>query len=130
MTGMAGEFTAGQRVVIDQTIRAAERVSRFEFSVFVGTAEGHPREFAVRLHSSLAAPARSVLVMVDPTARLLEVVTGTDVRRTLSDREVALAVLEMRTEFASGDLVRGLRRGIGMLAMQARAPQTLHADLI
>ena len=125
--GMAREFTASQRVSLDQCIRAAEQVSRYEFSVFVGTAEGDPRRFAERLHAALSTPSRSVLVMVDPTARVIEVVTGAEVRRVLSDREVALAVLEMRTEFASGDLVRGLRRGITMLAMGARAPRTLHA---
>lgn len=125
---MAGEFTASQRVSLDQAIRAAEQVSRFEFSVFVGTAEGEPRPFAERLHTALSTPQRSVLVMVDPTARTLEVVTGAEVRRVLSDRDVALAVIEMRSEFASGDLVRGLRRGISMMAMAARAPRTLHAQ--
>jgi uncharacterized membrane protein YgcG len=125
---MAGEFTASQRVSLDQAIRAAEQVSRCEFSVFVGAAEGEAREFAERLHAALATPSRSVLVMVDPMARLIEVATGAEVRRVLSDREVALAVLEMRTEFAGGDLVRGLRRGITMLAMAARAPRTLHAE--
>lgn len=130
MSTVAAEFTAAQRVAIDQVIRAAEQVSRWEFSVFVGTAEGgDPRAFAERLHAALAAPARSVLVMVDPVIRRVEIVTGADVRRVLGDREVALAVLEMQTEFATGDLVRGLRRGIGMLAMQARAPQTLHAEV-
>jgi uncharacterized membrane protein YgcG len=124
---MAREFTASQRVALDQAIRAAEQVSRWEFSVFVGTAEGDPRAFARRLHAALSAPARSVLVMVDPGARTIEVVTGSEVRRVLTDHDVALAVLEMRTEFASGDLVRGLRRGLSMLAMQARAPRTLHA---
>jgi uncharacterized membrane protein YgcG len=128
VTVVSGEFTASQRAALDQTIRAAEQASRFEFSVFVGAAEGDPRAFAERLHASLAAPDRSVLIMVDPVARLLEVVTGREVRRVLSDHEVALAVLEMRTEFATGDLVRGLRRGISMLAMQSRAPRTLHAD--
>jgi uncharacterized membrane protein YgcG len=128
VTAVSGEFTASQRVALDQTIRAAEQASRFEFSVFVGAAEGDPRAFAQRLHASLAAPDRSVLIMVDPVARLLEIVTGREVRRVLSDHEVALAVLEMRTEFATGDLVRGLRRGISMLAMQSRAPRTLHAD--
>jgi uncharacterized membrane protein YgcG len=123
------EFTASQRVALDQTIRAAEQVSRFEFSVFVGAAEGEARVFAERLHASLSAPSRSILVMVDPAARLLEIVTGSEVRRILTDHEVALAVLEMRTEFASGDLVRGLRRGISMLAMQSRAPRTLHAEV-
>ena len=125
---MAREFTASQRVALDEAIRAAEQVSRFEFSVFVGTAEGEPRAFAERLHAALSTPPRSVLVMVDPAARTLEIVTGREVRRVLTDHEVALAVLEMRTEFASGDLVRGLRRGISMLAMQARAPRTLHAE--
>jgi len=124
---MAREFTASQRVSLDQTIRAAEQVCRFEFSVFVGTAEGDARSFAERLHASLPTPQRSLLIMVDPTARSLEVVTGSEVRRHLSDREVALAVIEMQSEFAAGELVRGLRRGITMLAMAARAPRTLHA---
>ena len=126
---MSGEFTAAQRASLDQAIRAAERVSRVEFSVFVGAAEGDPREFAERLHAALSTPARSVLVMVDPAARVVEVVTGRDVRRVLSDQEVAFAVLEMRTEFATGDLLKGLRRGISMLAMSARAPRTLHAQV-
>jgi uncharacterized membrane protein YgcG len=126
---MSGEFTAAQRVSLDQAIRAAERVSRFEFSVFVGAAEGDPREYAERLHAALSTPSRSVLVMVDPTARVIEVVTGREVRRVLSDQEVAFAVLEMRTEFAAGDLLKGLRRGISMLAMSARAPRTLHAQV-
>lgn len=122
------EFTASQRAALDQAIRAAERVSRFEFSVFVGTAEGEPRAYAERLHAALSTPARSVLIMVDPGARVIEVVTGAEVRRVLSDQEVALAVLQMRTEFATGDLLKGLRRGISMLAMSARAPRTLHAQ--
>ena len=125
---MAGEFTASQRVSLDQAIRAAEQVCRFEFSVFVGTAEGEPRLFAERLHAALSTPARSVLIMVDPAAHVVEVVTGVEVRRYLGDREVALAVLDMQGEFAGGDLVRGLRRGISMMGMSARAPRTLHAE--
>jgi hypothetical protein len=125
---MAREFTTSQRVSLDQAIRAAEQVSRCEFSVFVGAAEGDARQFAERLHAALSTPSRSVLIMVDPAARLIEVVTGAEVRRALTDREVALAVLEMRSEFASGELVRGLRRGVSMLAMAARAPRTLHAQ--
>jgi len=125
---MAREFTASQRASLDQAIRSAERVSRCEFSVFVGTAEGDPRQVAERLHGALPTPARSVLVMVDPVARVIEVVTGSEVRRVLSDQEVALAVLQMRTEFAGGELVSGLRRGVTMLAMGARAPRTLHTQ--
>ncbi len=122
----AGEFSAGDRYEIDRTIRAAEQASRCEFSVFVGNADGEPSAFAARLHAALVAPTRSILIMVDPNARALEVVTGAHVRRHLSDREVELAVLEMQSDFAEDDLVRGLKRGISMLAEHARAPQTLH----
>jgi hypothetical protein len=121
------EFTNTQRVALDQAIRAAEQVSRYEFSVFVGTVEGDPRRFAEQLHASLATPERSVLLMVDPVARLIEVVTGREVRRNLSDHEAGLAVLQMRGEFANGDLVVGIKRGLSMLALAARAPRTLHA---
>jgi uncharacterized membrane protein YgcG len=121
-------FTASERVALDETIRKAERVSRVEFSVFVGHAEGEPRAFALSLHAALAAPARSVLVMVDPDARALEVVTGSEVRRTLRDQQVELAIATMQSLFAADDLVGGLRRGVQMLAEHARAPLTLHAE--
>jgi len=124
----AGEFSAAQRYEIDRTIRAAEQSSRCEFSVFVGTAGAEPRAFARRLHGSLVVPDRSVLLMVDPHARAIEVVTGTEVRRTLSDAAVGLAVLQMQSAFAAGDLLGGLKRGVAMLAERARAPHTLHAQ--
>jgi uncharacterized membrane protein YgcG len=123
-----GEFSAGERHDIDRTIRAAEQASRCEFSVFVGDAGADPHAFARRLHARLVAPTRSVLVLVDPISRALEVVTGATVRRNLTDREVELAVLQMKSAFAEGDLVGGLKRGISMLAEHARAPLTLHAD--
>ena len=116
------------RVALDEAIRRAERLSRVEFSVFVGHAEGDPRAFAVSLHATLVAPARSILVLVDPDARAVEVVTGSHVRRTLRDSQVELAVVQMQSLFAAGDLVGGLRRGIQMLAEHARGPQLLHAD--
>ncbi|GAB2881883.1 DUF5130 family protein [Nocardioides pacificus] len=112
-------FTAAERRDIDQTIRKAEELSRCEFSVFVGTAEGDSHAFATRLHNTLAAPARSVLIMVDPTARALEIVTGAHVRRHLSDAETELAAQAMSSDFAQDELVGGLRRGIQMLAAHA-----------
>lgn len=124
----AGEFNGTQRFQIDEAIRHAELDSRYEFSVFVGRAHGDPRAFATQLHNALVAPARSVLIMVDPVARALEIVTGEVVRSTLTDREVELIALQMQTIFAEGDLVGGLRRGIQMLSDHARAPETLHAE--
>ena len=116
----AGELTHGDRHEIDKAIRAAEQACRFEFSVFVGRAQGETREFAARLHAASVAPPRSVLVMVDPGTRVIEVVTGDVVRRTLSDGEVDHAILQMSSAFAEGDLVHGLTRGIAQLAEHAR----------
>jgi hypothetical protein len=123
-----GEFNSHEQFQIDEAIRRAEQVSRYEFSVFVGRAGSDPRAFATQLHNSLVAPARSILIMLDPAARALEIVTGGYVRRTLSDQEVELTTLQMQSMFAGGDLVGGLKRGIQMLADHARAPRTLHAD--
>jgi uncharacterized membrane protein YgcG len=125
---LTARFSGHDKAALDQAIRRAEQLSRAEFSVFVGHAEGEPRAFACSLHATLVAPARSVLIMVDPDARAVEVVTGSQIRHTLRDSQVELAVAQMQTLFAAGDLVEGLRRGIQMLAEHARAPLMLHAD--
>lgn len=125
----AGEaFGAGERHEIDKAIRDAETVCRYEFSVFVGASEGETRPFAERLHATLVTPDRSVLLLVDPAARIVEVVTGAQVRRDLEDGEVHLAVLAMQTAFSGGDMVGGIKRGLVMLAEHARKPRMLHAD--
>ncbi|CAA9335024.1 MAG: hypothetical protein AVDCRST_MAG72-477 [uncultured Nocardioidaceae bacterium] len=121
-------FTAQERHEIDRAIRDAETVCRYEFSVFVGAAEAETRPFATRLHASLAAPDRSVLVMVDPSARIVEIVTGAEVRRDLDDGEAHLAALTMQSAFAAGDLVGGITHGLSMLADHARRPRMLHAE--
>jgi uncharacterized membrane protein YgcG len=121
------QLTGSQRTDLDRAIRAAEQASRAEFSVFVGHAGPDPRAHALLLHGSLTAPARSILILVDPSARALEVVTGSDVRRQVTDQQVGLAILAMSSAFADGDLVDGLRRGLNMLAEAARPQRTLHA---
>lgn len=122
---MAGgdAFTAAQRHEIDKAIRDAETLARIEFSVFVGRAEGDPRVFAQRLHAALVAPARSVLVLVDPGAKLLEIVTGAEVQQLLEDSEVKLSALTMQSAFANGDLVGGITRGLSQLASHVRRPE-------
>jgi hypothetical protein len=121
-------FSAADRNEIDKAIRAAETMCRYEFSVYVGAAQGETRAFAERLHAALVAPARSVLVMVDPAARIIEVVTGAEARRVLDDAEVRLATLTMQSAFAAGDLVGGITRGVTMLAEHARRPRLLHTE--
>ncbi|GAA1971937.1 hypothetical protein GCM10009798_36280 [Nocardioides panacihumi] len=110
-------LTTGQRYAVEESIRKAELASRAEFSVYVGPVDGSdPHAFATQLHNTLVAPARSIMIVVDPERRLLEIVTGGWVRRTLSDAEATLAAETMRSSFAQGDLVGGLRAGIALLA--------------
>ncbi len=124
----AGEpFSPSQRAEIDRAIRDAETACRFEFSVYVGAASGESLPFARRLHASLVSPDRSVLILVDPSSRLIEVVTGSVVRRSLSTESVRLAVAGMESAFSGGDLVGGIKHGVVQLAEAARKPDTLHA---
>jgi uncharacterized membrane protein YgcG len=121
-------FSAAQRHEIDKAIRDAETLSRIEFSVYVGRCEGEPRAFAERLHGALVTPDRSVLVLVDPSSQLLEIVTGAQVARLLDDAEVRLAALAMQSAFAGGDLVGGIVRGVHQLAEHAQRPQLRHVE--
>lgn len=121
-------FTASERLQIDKAIRNAESLCRFEFSVYVGKIDGDPKTYAAGLHAALVAPTRSVLIAVDPGRHLLQVVTGTDVRRDLTDQEVSLAAVTMQSCFADGDYALGLCQGVRMLAEHATTPTTLHSS--
>jgi len=94
--------------------------------VYVGPVSGDVHAYSRRLHASLSSPDRSVLILVDPAARALEVVTGSVVRRSLPDDAVRLAVAGMQSSFTGGDLVGGIKHGVGQLADAARQPQSLH----
>jgi uncharacterized membrane protein YgcG len=126
----AGELlTPGDRLAIERAVRNAEGSSGFDFSVYVGTSDGDDaRARAEELHAQLPRASRAVLVLVDPVARQLEIVTGSDVRRRLDDAEVGLAALSMQTAFAAGDFAGGITTGLQQLADHARRPPMLHAD--
>ncbi|GAB4011528.1 hypothetical protein GCM10028772_34100 [Nocardioides ultimimeridianus] len=104
---------------LDATIRTAEQSCRAEISVYLGAAEGDIRDFATSLHNTLVLPSRSILVMVDPERRAVEVVTGGQVRASLPDERVAAIVEEMTRAFAAGDLLGGLTVGIERFGREA-----------
>ena len=119
-------FTPSQREWITRAVRNAETVSGLKFPVFVGVAEEDSSGYAERLHKALSDPDHSVLVMCDPEFHKLEIVTGSEARRTLSDLECRLAAAAMQTSFAGGDIVGGLATGIQQLGEAAHQPKTLH----
>ena len=121
-------FTEAQRHEVDKAIRDAEQLCRLEFSVYVGRTEGESRPFAERLLGAMVAPERSVLVLVDPSAKLLEIVTGSEAHRVLGDADVRLTAAGMQSTFATGDLVGGIVGGVQQLAEHARRPEVRHAQ--
>ena len=127
----AGEaFTHGELAQIKRAVANAGKLSGLTFSVFVGVSEEDSRAYAERLHSALDDPAHSVLVLCDPDFHALEIVTGSEARRTLDDVECRLAAATMHTSFVAGDIVGGLTTGVQQLGEAARQPRTLHASHI
>jgi hypothetical protein len=100
------------RASIDQALRGAEQRLRLEISVFIGPPQGHSRGYAERLHSAMLVPSRSILVMVDPAARAVEVVTGADARQLVPDhslREWVRASLPVLADDLTAGLVELMR---------------------
>lgn len=124
----AGEsFTPSELNRIRRAVHNAETMSGLTFSVFIGVSEEDSRAYAARLHGALPDPDRSVFILCDPGFRALEIVSGAQAARTLTDTECGLAAAAMQVSFASGDIVGGLVTGIQQLGEAARAPKTLHA---
>jgi Domain of unknown function (DUF5130) len=119
-------FTPSQLEWIKRAVRNAETISGLTFSLFVGVSEEDSRAYAERLHKALTDPDHSVLVMCDLEFRKLEIVTGIEARRVLSDLECRLAAAAMLTSFTGGDIVGGLTAGVQQLGEAARQPKTLH----
>jgi uncharacterized membrane protein YgcG len=116
-------FTNDQIRDIERVVEMASAETALTFSVYVGGAEGDIRDAAEALHAQFGVAATStVLVVVSPGDRLLEIVTGEASARRLSDRACALAGLSMTTSFAGGDLVGGILTGVRMLAEAAGKP--------
>ncbi len=116
-------FTNDQIRSIERVVETADTETGLTFSVYIGGATGDIRDEAERLHASFGATAgETVLVLVSPGDRLLEIVTGATSSRRVSDRACALAALSMTTSFAGGDLVGGIVTGVRMLAEAAGQP--------
>ncbi|HEU5033344.1 MAG TPA: DUF5130 family protein [Mycobacteriales bacterium] len=110
-------FTDGQVREISRAVGTASAETGLRFSVYVGPVDGDVRDHAERLHAALGSDAsRGVLVLVAPGDRQLEIVTGREANRRLSDRACALAALSMTTAFSGGDLVSGVVTGVRMLS--------------
>ncbi len=67
-----------------------------------------------------------MLVLCDPKQRALEIITGAEARRSLTDGECQLAAASMQSNFVAGDLIGGLAHGLAQLGGYARKARILH----
>ncbi|MBF8188098.1 DUF5130 family protein [Nonomuraea sp. K274] len=115
-------LTAAQADDVRKALHTAERRSGLRFGLFLGEPVGARRHFAERLHAALGDEADdAVVVLVDVAGRGLEIVTGANARRRLTDGACRLTAMSMATAFSAGDLVGGLLYGIAALGEQATA---------
>lgn len=114
-----GPFTTRQLLRLDHALRAADQQTGLTFSVYIGELAEPARQSAEQLHQQVENAATAVLIAVSPNQRLLEIVTGSDARKRISDRDAKLAALSMAAAFAGGDLAGGVLSGLDQLASHA-----------
>ncbi|HEX4721648.1 MAG TPA: DUF5130 family protein [Pseudonocardiaceae bacterium] len=114
-------FNPVQLARLDETINVASRATGLDFSIYLGDLGKDTRARAEELHASIGPEAASeaVLVAVSPGQRVVEVVTGDEAHRRVSDRACKLAVMAMVASFKEGDLIGGLISALRMLTEQA-----------
>lgn len=110
---MTLRLSASDRTLIDRAIRLAETATRIEISLYIGGASPDPRAFAERLHALMAAPDRSLLILIDAECRAVEIVTGRVARERIDDdtalRAAAAMLGHLRSERVRAAVVAGLR---------------------
>jgi uncharacterized membrane protein YgcG len=114
-----GPFTTRQLLRLDEALRMADQQTGLTFSVYLGELTEPVREAAEKLHKQVEGHAKAVLIAVSPNQRMLEIVTGPDARKRISDRDAKLAALSMAAAFAGGDLAGGVLAGLDQLATHA-----------
>lgn len=123
-------FTTVQLARLDETINIATHSTGLAFSIYLGDLGQESRARAEELHASIGTGATdSLLIAVSPGQRVVEVVTGDEAHRRVSDRACKLAVMAMVASFKEGDLIGGLISALRMLTDQAGSPpKHVHPD--
>jgi Domain of unknown function (DUF5130) len=114
-----GPFTTRQLLRLDEALRVADEQTGLTFSIYLGALDEPARESAEDLHRQVEDSDRAVLIAVSPNQRMLEIVTGNEARKRISDRDAKLAALSMAAAFAGGDLAGGVLSGLDQLATHA-----------
>ena len=113
-------LTNRQLEMLDDVIIEAERHTGLRFATYLGDLGQDTRTAAEALHGQLGSDVpMAVLLAISPGQRVVEVVTGSEAARRISDRAARLAVLSVVAACADGDLGGALINGVRTLADQA-----------
>lgn len=106
--------------LLDDVLIEAERVTGLRFTAYLGDLGADTRTTAEALLTSLGAEAPvAVLLAVSPGQRVVEVVTGGEASRRISERAARLAVMTVTAACGLGEIANGLVNGLRILADQA-----------
>lgn len=113
-------LTRSELELLDDVMHEAERATGLRFAAYVGDLGSDTRAAAESLLRSLDREAPvAVLVAVSPAQRVVEVVTGSEAARRISDRAARLAVLSVTSSCGLGEIAQGVVNGLRILADQA-----------
>ncbi len=118
--GAEQPLSTAQLELLDDVIREAERFTGLRFSAYLGDMGSDTGAFAQGLLTGLGHDAPdAVLLAISPGQRAVEVATGGEAARRISDRAARLAVLAVVASCTDGDIAGALVTGIRILADQA-----------
>jgi uncharacterized protein DUF5130 len=112
-------FSPTQLTRLDEALTLSSRGTGLDFTVYIGDLGEDTRQEAERVHADAPGVSTAVLIAVSPGQRAVEIVTGEEAARRISDRGCKLAVMSMVASFKEGDLIGGLVSGLRMLSDQA-----------
>jgi len=122
-----GELTVRQRDAVQRAVDLAREISGRCFAAYVGPLpEG--RDSALARHAMIPDAESAVLIALDPQARTIHVVTGTEAAMSIYDRTCEMAVLTLKSSLQADDLVGGIRAAVTLLADHSRSPVVLNLD--
>lgn len=116
----AGELAPQDKARLARAVASAESATGLQLCVYLGPADGEPREHAeqlLRMAQSRSRPA--VMLYVAPDARRVECVVAPAATHRVSDAAAREAVDTMLPLLARGELAAGLEAGLRRLAHAA-----------
>lgn len=118
------QLSKADRAQLERAVASAEARTGLQFCVYLGPADGTPREHAEQLFASARARSRpAVMLYVAPDVRQVECVVAPEMTERITNGAAQAAVDVMLPVLAEGRLASGLEAGLEQLAEAAGPPR-------